>query len=171
MTSKPHVRPITDDDVTGAAKALVEVHATDGYPVEGVEDPEAWVRPSGVVQAWVAVADDRVVGHVAITRPQGEDAVALWRERSAEDDESIGVLARLFVVREARKRATGEALMRAAMDYAADHSMRLALDVMTKDSAAIRLYERLGWQNIGEATHHYGRNQEILAVCYVWPAG
>jgi ribosomal protein S18 acetylase RimI-like enzyme len=40
---------------------------------------------------------------------------------------------------------------------------------MTKDTAAIRLYERLGWQHIGEVSHHFGADQQIPAVCYVWP--
>jgi hypothetical protein len=79
------VRPITEDDVPGAAAALVEVHATDGYPVEG--------------------------------------------ER-----------------------------------------LRLVLDVMTKDTAAIRLYERLSWQHFGEVAHHFGAGEQFPAVCYVWPA-
>ncbi|MFD6991356.1 GNAT family N-acetyltransferase [Streptomyces sp. NPDC059943] len=165
----PVVRLIENEDIPGAAAALVEVHATDGYPVEGVSDPEEWIRPSGVIQAWVAETD-RVVGHVAISRAQGEDAVTLWQAESGEDEARIGVLARLFVVREARKNAVGEKLMRAAMGYAQEHRLRLVLDVMTKDSAAIRLYERLGWKLIGEASHGYGNGQQIPAVCYVWPA-
>jgi len=60
--------------------------------------------------------------------------------------------------------------MRAAMDYAKQNSLRLVLDVMTKDTAAIRLYERLDWQPIGEVSHHFGAGQQIPAVCYVWPA-
>lgn len=170
MTSRPHIRPITDADLPSAAKALVEVHATDGYPVEGVADPEAWISSLAVLAAWVAVEDERVVGHIAIMRPRGEDAVSLWRERSGEPGERVGVLARLFVVREARKHATGATLMGTAMAYAEDRSLRLVLDVMTKDTAAIRLYERLDWRNIGEATHHYGDGQETPAICYVWPA-
>ncbi len=164
------VRPIADADIPGAAAALVEVHATDGYPVEGVENPEAWVRPTGVMGAWVAEKEGKIVGHVAVMQPHEEGAVSLWREKSGETVERIGVLARLFVVREARQYGTGERLMRAAMDYAQESSLRLVLDVMTKDAAAIRLYERLGWQHIGEVTHHFGAGQQIPAVCYVWPA-
>lgn len=164
------VRPITDADVPAAAAALVEVHATDGYPVEGVEQPEAWIRRPGVLSAWVAEDEGKIVGHVAVMRPEGEGAVSLWRNKSGEDEERIGVLARLFVVREARKHSAGERLMRAAMDYAELNSLRLVLDVMTKDTSAIRLYERLGWRHIGEVAHHFGAGQQIPAACYVWPA-
>ncbi|WP_405506911.1 GNAT family N-acetyltransferase [Streptomyces cyaneofuscatus] len=163
------IRPIEDADVPGAAAALIEVHATDGYPVEGVDDPEAWITPPGVVKAWVAHREG-VVGHIAIMKAEGEKAVALWQQQSGEDEARIGVLARLFVVRSARKHAVGESLMRAAMDYAEENDLRLVLDVMDKDEAAIRLYERLGWQFIGGATHQFGDGQQIPAKCYVWPA-
>lgn len=166
----PIVRAIQDADIPGAAAALVEVHATDGYPVEGVARPKEWIRSPAVVQAWVAEISRRIVGHVAIMQAQGEDAVTLWQGQNMGREAHIGVLARLYVVPEARGRSVGETLMRAAMDYAQQSDMRLVLDVMTKDVAAIRLYERLGWQPIGEATHKYGDGQQAPAVCYVSPA-
>lgn len=170
MTS-PVVRAIQDADIAGAAAALVEVHATDGYPVEGVERPEEWIRSSAVLHAWVAQSEQRIVGHVAVMHPRGEDAVTLWRARSSDQEAHVGVLARLYVVREARGATLGEKLVQAAMDYARQHDMRLVLDVMTKDVSAIRLYERMGWQAIGEATHQYGDDQQAAAICYVSPAG
>lgn len=100
-------------------------------------------------------------------RPRGEDAVTLWTDQSGDDEQHIAVLARLFVVRDARKQALGEQLVRTAMHYALRHNRRLVLDVMAKDTAAIRLYERLGWQRTGEATHTYGNGQQIQAICYV----
>ncbi|MEU3228144.1 GNAT family N-acetyltransferase [Streptomyces sp. NPDC006976] len=163
------IRPLEDADVPEVAAALIEVHATDGYPVEGVEHPEAWITPPGVVKAWVAHRGG-VVGHVAIMKAEREGAVTLWQRQSGEAEARIGVLARLFVVRSARKHAVGERLMRAAMDYAEENGLRLVLDVMDKDESAIRLYERLGWHFIGGATHHYGDGQQIPAKCYVWPA-
>ncbi|MFJ3591198.1 GNAT family N-acetyltransferase [Streptomyces sp. NPDC090231] len=164
------VRLLEDADVPGAAAALVEVHATDGYPVEGVAQPEAWIRPAGVVRAWVAEVDQQIVGHVAIMRPEAERAVSLWQQQTGESEDSIAVLARLFVVRSVRKQAVGEGLMRAAMDYAKAHDFHLVLDVLTKDASAIRLYERLGWRFIGDASHRFGAHEQAPAKCYVWPA-
>jgi ribosomal protein S18 acetylase RimI-like enzyme len=165
------VRAIQDADIPGAAAALVQVHATDGYPVEGVAQPTEWISSPAVAQAWVAEAGGRIVGHVAVMRPQGEDAVTLWRALSKDEETPVGVLARLYVVREARGRSVGEWLVREAMAYATERGMRLVLDVMTKDAGAIRLYERMGWRAIGEATHVFGDDQRIGAVCYVSPAG
>ncbi|MFB7647214.1 GNAT family N-acetyltransferase [Streptomyces sp. NPDC056084] len=163
------VRPFEADDLQGAANALVEVHETDGYPVEGVRDPQAWLRSDDVMAAWVAEAEGEIVGHIALMRPQGEEAVSLWIEQTGDNEEHVVVLARLFVVRAAREHATGRSLVEAAMAYANAKGLRLVLDVMTKDAAAMRLYERLGWREIGEATHHYGSGQSIQAVCYVSP--
>ncbi|MFE1308422.1 GNAT family N-acetyltransferase [Streptomyces sp. NPDC058755] len=163
------VRPFQPTDLPGATKALVEVHKTDGYPVEGVDDPQAWLRSEQVVAAWVAEADGVIVGHVAIMRPDGEDAASLWVRQSGEDEAHIAVLARLFVVQAVRRRATGRHLMAAAMGHALANNLRLVLDVMAKDVAAIRLYERLGWRKIGETTHHFGTSQSIPAVCYIAP--
>ncbi|MGW9246204.1 acetyltransferase [Streptomyces badius] len=43
------------------------------------------------------------------------------------------------------------------------------LEVLTKDAAAIRLYENLGWQRIGEAVHTF-EGKQVDAVCFVAPA-
>ncbi|MCX4700099.1 GNAT family N-acetyltransferase [Streptomyces sp. NBC_01373] len=165
------VRTFENTDLPGAAAALTEVHATDGYPVEGVDHPEAWLRSDDVIAAWVAEVEGAVVGHVALMRPQGEDAVSLWMQQSGDAEDQIAVLARLFVVKAARRHAVGELLMQAAMSYGSEYGLRLVLDVMTKDAAAIRLYERLGWREIGRAPHHYGDGQSVDAICYVAPSG
>ncbi|MFJ3253879.1 GNAT family N-acetyltransferase [Streptomyces sp. NPDC086771] len=163
------VRPRESGDLAGAATVLTAVHESDGYPVEGVKDPEAWLSPEGLLAAWVAELDGNVVGHVAINSPQPGDEVArLWREKSGDDDSCIGILARLFVACEARKASAGKHLMEAATAYARERHLRLVLEVLTKDAAAIRLYERLGWQRIGETVHTFD-GQRADAVCFVAP--
>ncbi|MCK1796214.1 GNAT family N-acetyltransferase [Streptomyces sp. XM4193] len=163
------VRPFRESDLPGAAKALIEVHGTDGYPVEGVSAPESWLRSVRVRQAWVADSGGEITGHVALVRPRGEAAAVLWAERSGESQAQLLVLARLFVLRKARRRAVGERLVRAAMGYGHEQGQRLVLDVLAKDQAAKRLYERLGWRPIGTAEHRYGDGRSMQATCYVSP--
>ncbi|MBY8886825.1 GNAT family N-acetyltransferase [Streptomyces sp. PTM05] len=163
------VRPFEPTDLAGAAKALVEVHETDGYPVEGVEEPQAWLSSEDTLAAWVSESGGSITGHVSLMEPRGEGAVSLWIEQSGEDEARVAVLARLFVVRAARENATGKRLVEEAMRYARANELRLVLDVMTKDAAAIRLYERLGWNRIGETTHHFGDGEAIQAICFVSP--
>jgi hypothetical protein len=40
---------------------------------------------------------------------------------------------------------------------------------MTKDTTAIRIYERMGCQEFGRIVHHYGQGQKTDAICYVCP--
>lgn len=170
MDSAPVIRPFRDGDLPGAVSALIEVYETDGYPVEGVDEPEEWILSAGVKSSWVAVSNDRVIGHVSVMDASSEASAELWERIRGEDASRVATLARLFVVPEARRKALGERLTRKAMEYAREKSLRLVLDVMLKDEAAIRLYERLGWRLIGEAAHHHGAGQSTPAACYVWPS-
>ncbi|WP_424861984.1 GNAT family N-acetyltransferase [Streptomyces sp. MMS24-I29] len=163
------IRPRVGSDIVEAAAALKEVHKSDGYPVEGVDYPAEWLTPAGLLGAWVAEAAGRVVGHVAVAEPNGEEAVALWADLNGVDMGRVGVLARLFVLSEMRGRAVGERLTRAAQAYASSMGLRLVLDVMAKDSAAIRLYERLGWRRIGRIDHEFGNGCTVDALAYVSP--
>jgi len=117
---------------------------------------------------------------VSFMRPLGsERALAFWRRVAdgvhagarallvAEDDQGIcgsvqlildlpenqphrADLAKMLVHRRARRRGLGEALMRAAEGTALDHGRHLlVLDAVTGGDAA-RLYERLGWQKVGD---------------------
>jgi ribosomal protein S18 acetylase RimI-like enzyme len=62
----------------------------------------------------------------------------------------------LFVDPEHRTVGAGRMLMTAALDHASSVGRSVALDVMAKDRGAIRLYERLGGQRLGETVHFYG---------------
>ncbi|WP_343244709.1 GNAT family N-acetyltransferase [Streptomyces sp. SID11385] len=146
------VRPRIAEDLPGAAAALVRVHASDGYPVEGVADPVGWLRPEGLVGAWVAVVDGAVVGHVAVVEAGGPL-----------------VLVRLFVVREARRDGAGKALVRAAEAFARERGRGLELEVLGKDRAAMRLYERLGWRRGGDLVHEFGDGERAMGARYVAP--
>lgn len=165
------IRERTTADLPAAAAALVEVHRSDGYPVEGVDDPIAWLDGATLRHAWIAELHGRIVGHVSISEPQPDDAAAyMWTATPDGAHDAVAVLGRLFVVTEARRQATGEHLMRAAQHYARGHDLRLVLDVMAKDAAAIKLYERLGWRRIGQTEHDNGHGTTVPAYCYVAPS-
>src|SRR5437868_2371962 len=106
--SKGHVsvRRRQQADLPEAAAALVDVHRNDGYPVEGVEDPVAWLLSPDQIAAWVAELDGRIVGHVALSEPQPDDAAAsVWAAHADKGAERIAVLGRLFVHSGARGHA------------------------------------------------------------------
>lgn len=165
-----HVRSRTAADLETCGTMLRRVNELDGYPVEGVTDTDAWLNPPTLTKAWVATLDHKIVGHVLLTSPtEDDDAVRLWQEQSGMPLAAITVLGRLFVDPLARGHDAGSHLMKAALQYATTHRLTAVLDVMEKDNAAIRLYERAGWRPIGEARHNFGANQSVRALCYVAP--
>ncbi len=167
MSRRLRIRQRTSRDLDTCAQVLVAVHERDGYPVEGVADPHTWLTPPGLLWAWVAELDRRVVGHVSVSRPTGEDAVTMLDSSSGED--TVGVLARLFVDPTARGLGLGERLVQTVTDEASAAGRRLVLDVMTKDQSAIRLYERLGWRYLGSTCHEVDGDECVPAYCYVSP--
>jgi len=130
----------------------------------------AWLVDPHQLAAWVAEIDGRTVGHVALSDPQPADAAAdMWNRHPDSRGEPPAVLGRLFVLSSARGHALGERLARTATEYAHRHGRRAVLDVMAKDGAAVRLYERLGWRRIGTTQHDDGHGNAIDAYCYVSP--
>ena len=166
------IRERRDDDIPALAAALVEVHRLDGYPVEGVESPEAWLRLDNLLGAWTAEIDGRPVGHVALTEPgPGDDAARLWSEQTGAPLDTIAVVARMFVAPSGRGHALGRRLTQAAMSAAEHADRRAVLDVMHKDHAAIHTYESLGWKRFADLEHVHHVDQIEPGSAYVASKG
>lgn len=165
------IRPRREADLPELAAALVRVHALDGYPVEGVADPEAWLHHPSEVQSWSAVEDETPIGQITLTRAvPTDDAARTWQEHTGGDVERLAIPVRLFVDPDHRGSGAGRLLMEAAVDFARTRGFAIAFDVMIKDRAAIRLYERLGAQRIADLTHQYGDGLGEPAAIYVVPS-
>ena len=173
MTSLPVVRPRVADDLAECASVLAAVQASDGYPVDSIADPVGFLTPPGLLGAWVACAPagagagTAVAGHVALSEPSPSYSPAvLWSSRSGETLDRIGVLGRLFVAPSARGLGLGARLVAAVVAECASTGRRPLLDVLTKDTAAIALYERLGWTRFGTITLEFPSGP-VEAHCYV----
>ncbi len=165
MNPRIVVRPRADSDLPALAKVLVRVHAVDGYPVEGIDDPQGWLTMHDAFGCWTATVDGVPVGHVALVHPSdGDDLTKAWRAGTGDEAGALAIIARLFVDPNSRRLGLGRALMDAAIAKANELRKSVALDVMTKDVDARRLYARLGFQVIGEGDHPYGDGRTITAV-------
>lgn len=160
------VRDRRPGDLDALAAALVEVHRIDGYPVEGVADPHAWLTPPGTLHAWVATVDEAVVGHALARTAQPEVAAVDAWVRHGGDVATTIVGARLFVAPGGRGRRLGTRLARTLTDWAVHHALDVVGDVMAKDTAAIAIYERLGWHRLGTTMHDTGRGDRVPAYLY-----
>ncbi|MCX4544191.1 GNAT family N-acetyltransferase [Streptomyces sp. NBC_01565] len=159
------VRRRTGADLGGCVDVLGEVHRRDGYPVNWPEQPDGWLATPGLLAAWVAEVDGRVVGHVGLSRAESGDAApVLWGGGRA-----VAVVSRLFVGPGARGRGVGALLMARAVREAVGRGLHPVLDVVASDAAAVALYERLGWVLLGTVEQRWGVEQTVLVRCYAAP--
>jgi ribosomal protein S18 acetylase RimI-like enzyme len=164
------VRERETSDLHELGSTLVRVHKVDRYPVEGVADPEGWLKAPREIAAWTALLNGRPIGHVSLTRASAEDdAVQVWIDATNGSLDDIAVVVRLFVDPDHRGHGAGQELMRAAYEHASALGRQLVFDVMLKDQQAIRLYEALGCLRLGLITHHHGDGLAEPAAVYVAP--
>lgn len=136
-------------DMAGCLTLLRTVHEVSGYPSRWPDDPGRWLTPARLVSAWVAEADGRITGHVALV--QGVRVQCLLEATGRPPDE-LGSISRLFVSPAARRQGTARALLEVATAHAADRRLQPVLDVVADGRAAIALYERSGWKLAGTQT-------------------
>lgn len=165
------IRPRTEADVDACIQVLQNVHADNGYPVHGIEDPAAFLTTSSggkIGQNWVAERDGRVIGHVSVKEAADADvAVTLWRQTHSAD--SIAVLGRLFLDPGERGNGVAAKLVETAVEWSGSRGERLVSFSLIKDVAAIRLCERLGWLEFGRSVFRWGRDQQMEVVCFAAP--
>lgn len=130
------------------AEALRLVHESDGYPVVWPDDPAAWLTPAGTLDAWVALADGEIVGHVLLVDGAKVEYAAELAEAAGVPVTGLGGVSRLFVTPAARGARVAAALLERVEDTPARRGRRLVLDVVDDGGPAIRLYERLGWARV-----------------------
>lgn len=151
--SDVEVRATTPGDLIVLADVLVEVYQADGYPVEGVDNPRAWLQLSDPVGQWTALIDGQPVGHVALLRPGPEDQAPRLLVDYGVPLSEMAVLGRLFVDPDARGKSVARKLLATAENAAIDGSLVPVLEVLDKDAAAILIYESRGWRRLSEVQH------------------
>ncbi|MFI8447018.1 GNAT family N-acetyltransferase [Streptomyces erythrochromogenes] len=161
------VRHRTQQDLTPCVRALAEVHALDGYPLNWPDHPEAWLTPPSLLDAWVAERHGHIAGHIVLSRSgPGDAGPALWSARTGASPDATAVINRLFVAPTARGHRIGAALMARATTEARSRGLHPVLDVLASDTAAAALYERLGWHHLGTVTQQWTPTQTVDVHCY-----
>jgi GNAT superfamily N-acetyltransferase len=112
------------------------------------EDPGGWLSPRGLLDAWVAEVDGAVCGHIALAGGVADEQLI---ESSQRPPSEIAAVLRFFVAPAARTGGLGRVLLGTVTGSARERDLGLVLDVVDEPgSAAIALYERLGWQLVGQ---------------------
>ncbi|MEV0603295.1 GNAT family N-acetyltransferase [Streptomyces sp. NPDC050315] len=140
------IRPRGAWDLPACIRVLRAVHLESGYPYAWPSDPAGWLTPEGLTGAWVAEdPDGRVVGHAALRG---------------------GEVNRLYVAPEARGRGLGGRLLRQVTGEAVARGLRPVLAVNATDTAAIALYERLGWRPVRTERQDWGGPEPVTVRHY-----
>jgi GNAT superfamily N-acetyltransferase len=162
------IRPRTEDDLEPLVRALALVTEADRYPDRWPADPAGWIRARGIIDAWVADEGGGPLGHVSLRWPGDHTPVRMWRAAGGTGE--CAVVSRLFVVPAARRRGLGLALLDAACARAAELHRRPVLDVHDDNRAAIALYRRLGWTDIGSYEDRFHDDGPVeLLHCFAAP--
>lgn len=136
-----------------ACERLVRAaHHHDRYPVYLGGSARSFLCHPAALSAWVAERDNTVAGHVALHRVTSKAVMALACDRLNVTAGQIGVVARLLVSPQQRGQGAGRKLLTTAANEAQARRLCPVLDVDMNLTAAIALYERAGWQRIGETT-------------------
>ncbi|MBV9164851.1 MAG: GNAT family N-acetyltransferase [Solirubrobacterales bacterium] len=124
------------------------MHRQDGYPTRWPRDPAGWLSPTSLVAAWIAVDGGSLGGHIALVAGVDDSLLIAAAGRPASE---LAAVSRLFVDPTRRGRRLGQMLLNTVTEYAGEHELGLVLDVVDETrSAAIALYERLGWRLVGQ---------------------
>ena len=98
----------------------------------------------------------RILVQNACTAGRGGNSLNLVEQAAGV----IAYIATLEVLPEFRNRGTGAELLRRLEGSAnAERAVMIWLHVDAENTGAIRLYERMGYQNTGRADHYYARNR------------
>ncbi|MFG3019264.1 GNAT family N-acetyltransferase [Streptomyces sp. NPDC048254] len=152
-------------------RVLAEVHARDGYPVNWPDRPGEWLSRGSLLGSWVAEHEGRLVGHVSLSHVgEGDLAPTLWSERNGATRGMTAVVSRLFVSPQARGHRFGALLIGRAVEEARRHGLHPVLDVVTSDTAAAALYERLGWELMATVEQQWSPHQKVAIRCYTAPS-
>ena len=163
------VRPRSGGDLDSCERIARLVQALDGYPAlisDGLRD---FVEARGFYQAWVAEVDSEVVGQILLRPRSSPKVMAMVRQATGLPDDRFGVIARLFVAPTARRRGIGRALLTTATTAAVSRRLVPVLDVVTKNTAAMALYESMGWARVGTAVVQFQDGSTLDEVVYIGP--
>ncbi|MFF0340273.1 GNAT family N-acetyltransferase [Kribbella sp. NPDC004875] len=133
------IRVRDDGDLDVCVELLRAVYEQAGYPINWPADPRVWLTPESALGCWVAVQDEQVVGHVVLT--------------AAGDAAEVE---RLYVDPKATGRGIGRQLLQHCVTTAAELGRKLSLEVVDNRGAAVHLYRRAGWVEVGRTPIDWG---------------
>lgn len=172
-TTAPEIRLRTADDVPALVTLLAEQQAASSYPVRWplpIPVEEFLIRPTEL-RAWVAVSGGDVVGHVAVASVDGPFAALFEAGTGTDRHDMVSVL---FSGLASRGTGIGGRLLDTAVDWIRGRGRVPVLDVIAVHGAALAIYRRRGWVEVGAARMDWlepGFPDAVLMALPPYPLG
>lgn len=163
------IREKTEQDTSACLDLLTQVHDLDGYPPHLPDDMPRFITPDYEIAAWVAEADGRIVGHVALHHAALDPTLAAAQRATGLPAERLVVVSRLFTAPTLRRTGVGRSLLRHATTRAQARGQRAVLDVAQTLHAPIALYESEGWERLEPLALRFDRTTTVDLWVYLSP--
>ena len=159
------VRRRADVDLDALAQVVARVRAADDDPtyLPGDDDHRFLTRPEPL-EAWVSRWDARICGHVALNAQPSPGATQVLLDAGIVGP--LGAIARLLVDPDVRGRGIGRALLRTARSAAVTQHRIPVLEVVETSRAAIALYRRCGWVEVGRTSLALADGRELRELVF-----
>jgi GrpB-like predicted nucleotidyltransferase (UPF0157 family)/GNAT superfamily N-acetyltransferase len=144
------------------------VQEADGYPpFLPAGDLRGFLLAPEALAAWIAEEDGQILGHVSLHSHSSAPVMALASEATGRDGQALGFVARLLVRPDVRRRGIGRALLQKAAGAAVERGLWPVLDVATRFTGAIAMYEAAGWRRAGTVTVSFGDGTSLEEHVFV----
>ena len=159
------VRRRTDVDLVALAQLVERVREADDYPtyLPGDDYHRFLTRPKPL-EAWVSEWDARVCGHVALNARASPGAMQVLHDAGIGGP--LGAIARLLVDPDLRGRGIARALLQTARSAAVAQHRVPVLEVVESSPAAIALFRRSGWVEVGRAALALPDGRELRELVF-----
>jgi GNAT superfamily N-acetyltransferase len=169
-TSIPFIiRPRVSSDVPILTEILTNVYNLTRYPVDGPSSFPSRFQSTKALTSIVALYDGKLVGHAELQEASGLNPLVTASLTSHGPISSFAALVSLFVDPTLQGKGIGARLVEEAIAKARAQGKRLVLIVLDKDKAAIRMYERMGWERGIEYEYETSLGVRYKAFSYVAP--
>ena len=159
------VRRRTDVDLDDLAQVVARVRAADDYPTypPGDDYHRFLTRPEPL-EAWVSEWNSDICGHVALNTQPSPGAMQVLHDAGIVGP--LGAIARLLVDPAVRGRGIGRALLQTARSAAVTQHRLPVLEVVESSHAAIALYRRSGWVELGRPSLALPDGRELRELLF-----
>jgi ribosomal protein S18 acetylase RimI-like enzyme len=163
------IRQRQPSDIPELISILTSVHNLTSYPVDGPSSFPARFDSKHSIRTIVALHDSNLAGHAELqtTNSLNPKVVELLTQRAPID--TYVALSTLFVDPKLQGKGVGARLMQHLLEWSREQGKKVVLIVLEKDQAAIRMYEKIGFERCMEYFYENIHGVNYRAFLYSAP--